>query len=279
MQKSNNIAIANARKLADITTLLAAAKNADEAREIFRGRYPSESEQALTPPEGEANEPQFWLNFVETAKQLDRCCLHLDFDAEYILAHAPTAEGREILYEGRLRDGSDGVIYIRHALDVIDDPELSEPIENDGVSCCVGHDLDEGFVDAQRAGHDPDEWRVEWREQTDANGDPIRMVLDTSVPLRLGDEREATVADIMRRIERELIGHDVGSIRSDLLLSSIQDRTDSDCSIMLIDDAIEHFRSKPADDWFAIAASIDEEKVLNLTDPYFCAWIVENMTD
>lgn len=276
MQKSNNIAIANARRLADITTLLAAAKSADEAREIFRARYPSAHEQALTPPEGAANEPEFWRRLIETAKEFEGRCLHLDFDAEFVLASAPKAEGRETLYEGALRDGSQGVIYVPQALEVYDDPELADLIWNNG-SYRPGYGPDDSFV--ADSGRDPDEWRVEWREQTDANGDPIRMVLDTSVPLRLGDEREATVADIMRRIERELIGHDVGSIRSDLLLSSIQDRADSDCSIMLIDDAIEHFRSKPADDWFAIAASIDEEKVLNLTDPYFCAWIVENMTD
>ena len=52
MQSINNNAISNARRLADITTLLAAAESADEAREVFRARYPDARDQDLTPPEG-----------------------------------------------------------------------------------------------------------------------------------------------------------------------------------------------------------------------------------
>lgn len=279
MQKSNKIAIANARRLADITTLLARAESADEAREIFRGRYPSESEQALTPPEGEANETQFWLNFTEFAKKLERNRLHLDFDAQYILAHAPTADGREILYEGKLRDGSDGVIYILHALDVIDDPELSEVIENDGITCCVGHELDEGFIDAQHAGHDPSEWRVEWRERYDAEGDPIGWRLETSDEFGLGDEeRQDAIAAILARIDSEMFGGRGGPIRSDLLLCAIQDRSYFKAP-MPIDAAIEKFKTEKIDNWFSLAAVIDDEKVLVMSDPYFAAWLLENLTD
>lgn len=276
MKNSNSIAISNARKLADITTLLAAAKNADEAREIFRGRYPSESEQALTPPEGEANEPQFWLNFIETAKKLEANCLHLDFDAQYILAHAPTADGREILYEGRLRDGSDGVIFVPHALDVHDDPELADAVENDGLAC-VGCDPDEGFVDAHRAGHDPDDMMVEYVELEDDNGDPIGWGLDSRVDLGLSEERAAAVAAILRQIDAEFLGWNGAPIRSDLLLCAIRDRDYSWGAVLPIDEAIRKFKTEELEDCFALATPIDDEKVLVLSDHYFAAWLLNNI--
>lgn len=279
MQSINNNAISNARRLADITTLLAAAESADEAREVFRARYPDARDQDLTPPEGAPGEPEFWLRFAETARKLERNCLHFDFDAEYILATAPTAEGREILYEGALRDGSDGVIYVCHVLDVIDDPELSDLIENDGVTCAVGHDLDEGFVDAQRAGHDPDEWRVEWRERYDAEGDPIGWRLESRDGLGLDDERESAVAAIMARIDSEIFAGRASPIRSDLLLSSIQNRSlfAGRSAITLIDEAVEKLKTGDVEDWFALAAPIDDEKVLVMSDPYFQAWLWENL--
>lgn len=266
MQESNKIAISNARQFADITTLLAAAKSADEARAIFRERYPSDSEQAMTPPEGEPGEPEFWLELIEVAKELESRVLHLDFDCQFVLSSAAEAEGREVLYTGRLRDGSQGVIYIPHVLDVYDDPELAIIVENN---------RDGKFFD--NTGRDPHDEQVEIVELIDENDDPIRLGLSARVDLGLDAEREEAVAVTMRRIESELIGREVGAIRSDLLLCAIQDRDYFGDAVLPISDAIKKFKTEKIDDWFSLAAVIDDEKVLVLSDPYFAAWLLENL--
>ena len=270
MKNANNIAISNARQFADITTLLAAAKSADEAREIFRERYPSDREQSVTPPEGEANEPKFWLNLIETAKELKRRCLHFDcrhFDlpCEFILASDIESEGREILYTGKLRDGRQGVIYLPQVIEVYDDRDRAVEIEN----FCDGK-----FYD--NAGSDPHDKLVDYSDGF-GDGAPFHtFVNSTPCDLELGDDVEQAVAEILRRIDRDLIGEEVGLIRSDLLLCAICDRDVCD-PVLPVNEAIEKFKTAKLGRWDSIAVAIDDETVLDLTDPYFAAWLLENL--
>lgn len=265
MKKSNAIAISNARHLADITTLLAAAKSADEAREIFAERYPSDREQALTPPEGEAKEPEFWQNLIEVAKELEQRCLHLDFDAELILWSDAAAEGREVLYTGRLRDGSQGVIFVPHVLEVIDDPEDAIIIDNRGGK----------FFD--NAGHDLREQQVYY---SDGFGDSVPFHERIGVrPTYIGldFESEIAVAEILRRISRDLIGGEVETIQRDQLLCALKDADRCD-NVYPLESVIEALQTEELDRYEQTCIAINERWALDVTDPYFAAWIWEKLT-
>lgn len=276
MQKSNKIAISNARQFADITTLLAAAKDADEARKIFRERYPSDREQSVTPPEGEANEPEFWLNLIETAKELERSCLHFDcrhfdLDCAFILGKdtEAEAEGLEILYTGRLRDGSQGVIYLPQVIEVYDNLDRAVEIENcwDGnFFDNAGSNLDDNQVYYCEFGDDD----VPFHKRVNLTPYSIGFSID------LDFDQQQTVAEILRRIERDLIGEKVGLIRLDQLLCAIM--SDYCGPVLPIDEAIKKFKTEKLGKWDSIAVAIDDEIVLDLTDTYFAAWLWENLT-
>ena len=265
MQKSNKIAISNARQFADITTLLAAAKDADEAREIFAERYPSDREQALTPPVGEAKEPEFWLNLIETAKELEQRCLHLDFDAELILWGDAAAEGREVLYTGKLRDGSDGVIYIPHVLEVIDDPDDATIINNIGK-----------FF--ENRGHDLREQQVYYSDGFGDSAPFHERIGQRRTDIGLDAISEEDVAEELRRISRDLIGGEVETIRRDQLLCALKD-ADKFENAMPIESVIDALKTEELDRYEPIGIAINERWALDVTDPYFAAWLWENLKD
>lgn len=264
MQQSKDIAIANARKFADITTLLAAAKDADEAREIFAERYPSDREQALTPPEGEANEPKFWLNLIEVAKELEQRCLHLDFDAELILWSDTEAEGREVLYTGRLRDGSKGVIFVPHVLEVIDDPEDATIIDNIGK-----------FF--ENRGLDLRENQVYYSDGFGDSAPFHERIGQGRTDIGLDAISEEDVAEELRRISRDLIGGEVETIRRDQLLCSLKDADRCD-NVYPLESVIDALKTEELDRYEQTCIAINERWALDVTDPYFAAWLWENLT-
>lgn len=271
MQQSNKIAIANARQLADITTLLSAANSADEAREIFRERYPFDFELASTPPKGEPGEPEFWLELIKVASRLDWHGLHLDFDAQFILACTAEAEGREILYSGRLRDGSQGVIYILHVLEVFDDPEMATIVENNGVV---------DFGDFDNTGLSS-EYIIKYHdEEFDAEGElksPAGLKAGCDL-VSLDSAQQQAIAEALLLIWHDLFGRDGGPIRYDQLMCAVKDA--QDCVFALpVDAAIEKFKTEALGAYDQVAIAIDENTALDLTDPYFTAWLWENMKD
>ena len=264
MQQSNKIAIANARQLADITTLLSAANSADEAREIFRERYPFDFELASTPPKGEPGEPEFWLELIKVASRLDWHGLHLDFDAQFILACTAEAEGREILYSGRLRDGSQGVIYIPHVLKVTDDPENAIIIEN-----CDFDNI--GFSSELRY----------YDEEFDAEGElkscPARLEAYYD-SIRLNPDQQQAIAEALLRIDRELFGANVRSIKYDQLMCAVKE-TRYCHHVVSVDEAIKKFKTETLNAVDTVEIAIDDDVSLDMTEPYFATWLWVNLMD